>query len=208
MSEALKNAITPYAKNNKDEEEEQGNRQLKFLGIFFIIIWSLLAYVMINQDEQGNKSIEEFNTESIEGVIVSDVRIKRNSRGGRRLEIRLEPFPSFLFKLKSTELKALKEMEFINDVRKGNQIELKIRKDVYEKKILKFKALSFKDKHFNYHSIRIYGISQSGKNYLPMDELNEVRANFHTKGNYYGFMALAFFGIGLGIYLLFLSRMP
>jgi hypothetical protein len=163
---------------------------------------------MVNQDCQGNKRIEESNTESIGGIVVSDVKIKVSSRARRSLEIGLEPFPTFLFKLNSTELNALKEEEFINDVRKGNQIESKIWKEVYEKKILKFQNLSFKYKHFNYHSIDIYGISQLGKNYLPVDELNELRANFHTRGNYYGAMALALFGFGAGIWMLIVSRMP
>lgn len=165
----------------------------------------IFIFLFYKQDKRGNKLIEETNTILVEGRIARKVEIEKGRKNKKSLELRLRSYPYFIFKLGNTGLKALNETKFISAVKKGQPIKLRIWKEAYEKKLLQSKQLNFRDKHFNFHSIEILGIQKFDIDYLTIDAINKSRENFHTKGNYYGLLAFAILGIGLGLFLLFSS---
>ena len=162
------------------------------------VLWILLALLFVNQDKEGNRVIQDNNTEVIVGNIAHPPELRKSTKNIKSLTIKLTQFSSFIFKLNGQELKALDE-EFIKEVKEGEEISLRIWKNTYEKKISAIQDLTFRDKHFKFHEIDILGISKSQKEYLPVQSVNRYRKKFHTKGNYYGLMLLAFFGIAVGI---------
>jgi len=201
IKEHLVNGIA----ENEKEKSKWENRNLRRFGIGFIIVWSLFSLLFIRQDKNGNKIINSETTIEITGRLNNQPEVKSGRRNKKSIEIELKEFPIYKFKLNGSELKALKSNSFLSNVNKGDGVSIKLWKDAYEKKISETEQLSFSDKHFNYHQIEILGIVKNDKDYMPEEEVNKFRKKFHTKGNFYGLMALALFGIGLGIYLLILS---
>lgn len=190
---------------NKKEKQKWENRNLRRFGIGFVIVWSLFILLFIQQDYNGNRIINSKSTIEISGKLVNQPKLKTGRRNKKSIEIELKEYPSFNFKLNGSELKALKTDEFFKNVNKEDGVSIKVWKDIYEKKISGTKQLLFSDKHFNYHQIDILGIIKNNKDFIPEKQVNKYRKKFHTKGNFYGLMAFAFFGIGVGIYLLILS---
>lgn len=201
----IKNHIIKGIERNHKEESKWENKNARNFGIGFIIVWSLLSLVFINQDEQGNRIISSASTTQINGIIAENPEIESGKRNKQKLNIKLREFSDFNFKLNGQELKALDD-RFIEEVSKGDKLSVKIWNETYAKKIKQTEKLSFREKHINYHQIEILGINRDETDYIPENRINRLREKFHSKWNYYGLMAMAFFGICFGLYLIILSR--
>jgi hypothetical protein len=202
----IKNHLIKGIARNHIEEANWANKNSRNLGIGFVIIWSLLSLLFVNQDEQGNRIIDDSSTTKISGTITENPKFKSGKRNKQKLNINLSEYPDFNFKLNGQELKALKKDMFLREVSKGDELNLKIWNETFSKKINKKQNLSFKDKHINYHQIELLGISKDGKDYMPASEANQLRDKFHSNWNYFGLMAFALFGIGFGLYLIISSK--
>ena len=201
----IKKHLIKGIERNHIEESKWENRNSRNLGIGFVIAWSLLSLLFVNQDKQGNKLISDTSTTQIKGTIVENPEIESGKRNKQKLNIKLKEYPDFIFKLNGQELKGLKD-EFIKEVSKGDKLNFRIWNETYAKKIKQTESLSFRDKHINFYQIEILGISKDETNYMPENRINSLRDKFHSKWNYYGLMVLAFFGIGFGVYLIISSR--
>ncbi|MDF1696699.1 MAG: hypothetical protein P1U56_12735 [Saprospiraceae bacterium] len=201
----LKDILTRGKKENIEKKRIHLNENTKYIGIGFLVAGGLFVLIAINQDKSGTVEVKEENTVWIEGNIVHDPKIRTGSKRKKSLTIELDQFVDFRFELNGQEIKPLRSTELLKDVRKGDAIQIRIWKESYSKKIAKTEELTFSDKHFSYPTIDILGISASGKDYLPMKAVNEVRENFHTRGNYYGLIVVASLIVGVGLLFIYMS---
>lgn len=202
----IKNYLTNGIERNHSEETNWASKNSRNLGIGFVMVWSLFFLLFVNQDEQSYRIIDDSTTIQVRGTISQNPKINSSRRNKQKLDIKLNEYPDFVFKLKGQELKALQKDLFLTEVSKGDKLTLRIWKEAHSKKISRVQKLSFRDKHINYHQIEILGVSKDKKDYIPAVDANKLREEFHSVWNYYSLMALILFGIGFGLYLIISSR--
>lgn len=129
----------------------------------------------------------------ITGNLSKNIVLIKGSKGHKHLEFKLDNFPDFTFRITGGTYEVIKnDNQFINSFTKGQKITIAINKSVYEKKIIKTKALNLLDKYYYYHNINIYQITSPYHRYL----IDQQSARKHdTEGNYFLFIVATFFGI-------------
>jgi hypothetical protein len=202
----LKDQLTNGLIENNRKKSRWENRNLRRFGIGFIVFWIVFSLIFIKQDKHGNIIVDSENTTQISGILQNKPSIKSGRKNSKSIEIYLVEYPNFKFKLNRPEIEALNADQFLSSVNEGDPISITLWKDTYSKKILESEELTFTDKHLDYHQIDILGLVKNGIEFMPKEKVNQVRSKFHTKGNFYGLMAFAVFGVGVGLYLITLSK--
>lgn len=197
----IKNKVTKGKKINSFELAKAEKRSYRTLGGIFFMMGLSFLFMSIKQSEHGKTIVNSKTTTELIGAITQQPEVK-NRGGNRSLELELLEYPNFTFRSRGTELKAVNKKVLEEKVNRGDQISIRIWKDTYDKKISKVKQLSFAEKHFDYHNIKIVGITKNGIDFMPASDLNKRRSKFHTKGNDYGLIGIGGFIFFVGIYLL------
>jgi len=197
----IKRVAVEFADENTEAIEEYASKSFLQLGFFFIIVATLFFFILNKQDKNGNKIIDESNSSIVTGVLANQSKVKSVQRSSK-LELKLTDHPDHSFILNGSELKALLEKEFEDEISVGDEVDLRIWKTTFDKKISKTEALSFQDKHFGFENIDILGIMKDGKDYLPLASITKERQKFYTKTNHYGLMLFVFFQLSCGAFLI------
>lgn len=202
----VKKHLTSGLKENDKEKIKWENRNIRRFGLGFILFWSLFLLIFVKQDNHGKRIVDLETSVQVSGVLQNKLKIKSGRRNSKSMEFNLIEYPNFNFKLNRPELTALNIDQLLNTVNKGDTISIRLWKDTFDKKIIETEQLSFTDKHINYHQIDVLGIVKNKADFMPKEKVNKVRSEFHTNENFYGLIALALFGFGVGVYLITLSR--
>lgn len=202
----LKERLTNGLIENDKDKANWENRHLRRFGLGFIVFWAVFSLIFVKQDKHGNITVDSESTTQVSGILQNKPSIKSGRRNSKSIEIYLTEYSKFKFKLNRPEIKALNTDQFLSSVNIGDPISITLWKDTYSKKIIESEQLTFTEKHFNFHQIDVLGLVKNEIEFMPLDKVNQVRRKFHTKGNFYGLMAFALFGIGVGIYLITLSK--
>lgn len=179
----------------------------RLFSLALILIGLAFLFGLWHLHKKGGQEILPSEIVSLKVTISNKVEIRR-SRNSRSIRIETKEYPNFGFDLSGNSFKATNTDRLITNVRKGDVIEMKILKDVYEKKLAKTKPLSFWNKSINYYSISVFGLKDNNQTYLTLRALNNERKGDTSSLPFYFFLLISI-GITIsGVYTLFANKKP
>ncbi|MEM6398083.1 MAG: hypothetical protein AAF741_17160 [Bacteroidota bacterium] len=208
--ESLRRALIKGKNKNSYAEKMWQYKMNKRYGIGFSIIGFLLILFFGNTYLKKDLDVSPDNLTTIEGKVLNNVKIKKS--GGRNrsrsIEIELEEYPNFKFKIGNNGLNATKANSLIKNIQKGDIIKIDILKDQFQKKITKEVPLGFWDKGVNYRNIGIYGLKDKQNSYFNLRQFNRNRKSDRNSWAMYLLLGFSFFMLGYGIYELIKNKKP
>lgn len=191
--EQLKATLTKDKFRNTHSEEVWEYKMKNYSGWAQIVFGLMIIAGIIYSDNFNEKEINSNKLTTINGTISNELKIsKRKSK--RWIDLKVEEYPGFTFKLNGDNFHASNSKSFVAKVKKGDKIELDILIDAYQKKLIKSKELSFWEKGVNYELIQIFGLRDHHKTYLKLTDINnELKSSSH----FYSF--ILFLSIGIAI---------
>lgn len=179
-------------------------------GIGFVIFGVLFLSVMVKIYLNRNAEISNDQIKTISSQLVEQLKIERTSPKSvsKVIKLKLKDYENFTFELGGHSYSATNTNRLLNDVKIGDNIELDIKLETFEKKIAKTKSLTFSDKSVNYHFIPVYGLRKGNSTYLKLGDYN---IKHKEDSSSLGFWILVFVGLGImisGIYMLIVNKKP
>ncbi len=172
-----------------------------YLKIITIVIFSFFGIVCFNicYEYFNNQSnpINDSHLIIIKDEITNKPKINKGSKGRRSIDIQLKSIPEFVFDISGETYHATYAKDYVKSVKIGDTIELKILKDIYEKKITKTKPLSFLEKSNRYSTIKVYELSFKEKKFLSIEDYN--KAINKNEPLYWFILILGFFSFFVAI---------
>lgn len=208
--ESLKKKLTQGKKKNSYAQKMWHYKIQRRYGIGFSTLGILMLLFFGNIYLKKDLDILPENLAKIEGTVLKDVEIKKygERKSDHEIEIELEEFPKFRFTLRINGLKATRVKSLLANVLKGDNIEIEILKDQFQKKITKEVPLRFWDKSFNYRIIGIYGLKDEQNSYFDLNQFNKNKKLDNNSGGIYILLGFSLLILGTGIYKLVSNNKP
>jgi len=208
--EILKKKLIKGKKKNSYAEKMWHYKMGRRYGIGFSIVGILFLMFFGRMYLKKDLDISAEMLVKIEGKVINDVEIKKSGKRNRSrsIEIGLEEYSKFKFKLGGNGLNATRVNSLLKNVQKGDRIEAEILKDQFQKKISKEVPLGFWDKSFNYRIIGIYGLNDEQNNYFDLNQFNRNKKSGRNSWAMYLLLGFSFFMLGYGIYELIKNKKP
>lgn len=188
---------------NLPSEELWHSQTTRNFGIGFIAFGALLSFAFWNAYRKANTPVLQNELKTINVTVQNQLEIRR-SKNSRSITINTIEYPNFHFELSGTTFNASKAEELVENIDRGNIIELDVTRDVYEKKLIKAKRLSFWDKYYNYSFIKIYGVRHNNQPYLTLNAYNQAHKSDSIA--VWIFLLLSLGLTGLGVYFILHSK--
>lgn len=193
----LKTALIKGKVRDQYSEKIWAHKFYRRFGIVLIAIGVLFILGMVLVNSKRDERITSNHLTTIQGTIAEPLKISRN-KSSRWLNIKLKEYPKFVFELRGDRFHASRSDAIITEIFPGNQVEIDIFTDTYEKKITKTKEMTFSDKTMYYNQITVNGLKKSDEIYLASNSINIVQEKKSTGGNWMIlFVGLAFAGSGI-----------
>jgi hypothetical protein len=199
----LKNALVSGIKKDSKNEIKLIRRKNLYWAISFVIAGSFFIFTFYNFFFMKHEDIKDSELETITDVITNKAEINSRSKGSNSIYIKLKSYPLFNFEISGNSYSATFTSDFINNVKVGDTLNLKILKDQYKMKITKEKPLGFWDKTVNYSYISVYELHDKNFSYITLDKYNLQNKKDRTSGYWLfgSFGIIGIFLIGSGLYL-------
>lgn len=208
--DSLRRILTKGLKENPFEKEMYDFRLKRRNGMLLLVIGCFLTLIMVNGYLKKDLEILENQLVKIEGTVALPLEIKKSGKtsSSRSIEIELEEYPQFKFKLGEIGLNSTRLNNLISNVQEGDNIEVKILSDQYQKKLTKEISMNFWDKSFNYRIINIYGFKNEQNSYFDLKKFNKNRKADRNSWAMYLLIVLSASLLGYGIYELITNKKP
>lgn len=208
--ESLKRKLTKGKKKNSYAEKIWHYKMSRRFGIGFSIVGFLFLFLFGKMYFKKDLNISYSQLAKIEGTIVNEIEVVKSGKRTttRSIEIELEEYPRFKFRLGENGLNATRVDKLISNVRKGGKVEIEILNDQFQKKLTKEMPMNFWDKSFNYRVIGIYGLSDEQNSYFDLMQFNRNKKADRNSWSIYFLLGFSFFMLGYGIYELIKNKKP
>ena len=203
----FKSILTKGKSRNIHSEKLWQYKTTKYFGLAFVILGPLFLMGMWNRYNDKDQEIQSYQLTTIVGTVHYELKTDRD-KSSRSINIEIEEYPGFRFKLDGNSFHASNSDSLLSFVNKGAKIEIDILTDIYQKKLAKTKEPSFWDKTVNYNFIGIYGLRDKARSYLSLTDFNREYKEDSTS---WGFWIFVLVGVGItgsGIYLLTMIKRP
>jgi hypothetical protein len=188
-------------KINVKENKVLNTKLLKPKFLKYSIICGIISFIIF----YFSSYFYDFNTiknsdfNFFTSLLQNEIKVVKESKGKKHFEFALVDQPQFLFKITGSSYESINNNnQFINSFEKGSKITIGIKKDEYDRKISKQKALSFIDKYLHYATIQVEQVKNSENKFLiDLKIINKLK----IESNYIGIGFFSFFGL----FFLFLS---
>ncbi len=207
--ESLRKILTKGKKRNSFAEKLWHYKINRRYGIGFSIFGIMLLLLFGSMYLKKDIEISSDQLATIEGTVTDNLKFrKRRKSRSRLIEIKLEEYPKFKFKLGGIKLKATSVNKLISNVQKGNKLKIEILKHQLQKKFTKEIPMNFWDKSFNYRIINIYGLKDEKSNYFNLNQFNKYRKEDRNSWQMFFLLGLSLCFLGYGVYELRKNKKP
>lgn len=197
----LKSTLTKGVKRDEYSESFWAYKVNKRYGIGFVIFGLLFTSAMINNYSNRELKIQPEELTTIIAFIVETPEIEDG-----RINLRIADYPKFKFHISGVRFSASYANSIVTEIKAKDKIEIDIFKDICDKKLIKSKALTFKDKTVNYEFITVNGLRKGSRSYLSLEDIN---VEHYKDSTGFGFWIFLTAGIGIalsGVYVLIRNR--
>ena len=158
---------------SKQERFKKEKRIILYLVGFVILLFS--AKTLYDAFGVDTKNITEVT-----------LTIKENSyQDNGDIYFLAQEYPNFGFKIDSDIAKIIKNKEKLLHTEGGQKIYFLLNEDEYKSKLAFDKIPNFWQKHVNYYTINIYGISDNFFTYFNLDDYKRIQTNNINNGIIY-----------------------
>lgn len=207
--DVIKKRLTKGKKRNRVHEEIWQYKINKRYGIGFTTFGLIMLLFFGNIFIKDNQ-INEESLIGIEGTIINEpaLELTGKRRNKRLLELKIAEYPNFRFKLGEGVIRTVNIESLLLDIKKGDKINMKLKKDQFEKKLSRQKEMTYWDRSFNYRIINLYGVETSEAKYYNLKLLNSNSKKDNSPLSMLIIFGLSFIFIGYGVYELLRNRKP
>lgn len=146
-------------------------QQTLFVRIFFLFATFLFLGIFIDKQFEN---IDNLESDLEKTRMTLSAKPKIESSGGSRskdyIRIFTEKYPDFKFKISGDRFEAC-DNSILNELKKGDKVEVRLNRNILESKVLKSKEPSFLTKYFHWEQIRIYQLKHRNKEYIDLNRL-------------------------------------
>jgi len=158
--------ISKNIKQDENLNKELSKPNFSKIAIILFLVSALFFFFSINS--YTYKPIFEKDVVYITDVMKENVKLVKETKGNRKMEIHLKNYPIFTF-----ENSGYNDY-LMNNFQKGDTIKIGISSEDYKKKIVHTLPLSFKEKYLNYSTIFIEQFkTKEGEDYYNLESENQ-----------------------------------
>ena len=173
-SEISKLAKNNFRKLNDKDFKKYDFQQSLFFRISFLLISFLFFGIFINQQMKTFDQFEkELQTTQITLLANPIIESTIGSSGSNYIRIPVEEYPEFIFKISGNEYVACRKT-ILTDLKKGDKINIRLKRDDLELKLLKTDEPFFWTTHLHWNKIKIYQLEYENIEYLNFNQLEKI----------------------------------
>jgi len=205
---SLKKALTKGKKKNQRAKKLWHYKIKMRYGFGFTTVGILFLLFFGSMYLKKDLEVASDQLVTIKATVDEVVLEGRNK--GRRLStsLALKEYPKFEFRVVLNAMKRNDIKNLRTNIEHGEQVELDILKEQYQKKLTKQIPLDFWDKSYGYRSISIYGLKDQQRTYYNLDQYNYQNKGDRELWGLYLMLGFSLFILGFGIYMLVNGKRP
>jgi hypothetical protein len=201
----LKEKLTEGVQRNSGFEDDWQKRITIKAGKIMIISGIFFMFFCVKSCQKKDEKFDSTQLTEINEIVVAGIKIEKASKGRRVIKLQFDSYPEYRFKIDGIAFHAMDTEAFVSETNKGDTLTVSIKKEDYEKKLIKSRPLDFFDKSIYNPDIDIFSLSRKEKRYLSLDQYqNEFRDSHDTY--YYLYGIIGFFLLLGGIFTIINSR--
>jgi intracellular septation protein A len=155
----------------KDEIEiDKWLKRVSFRYSIFFILFGVLVLFGAYWLHNSRLDKKDKNFIRIAGILDNKPEIKKGSKGSRYVQIILREYPEFKFSISGVAYSQMYASDYTKYVNQGDTIFVTVDELVASKKLFRTSTLEYLDKHYGWDRISVYGVSDTKRNYLSLDD--------------------------------------
>lgn len=164
-----------YQRLNDDNFKRYDFQQTLFIRIFFFFVSLLFLGIFTNRQLENIDHLEN-DLQSTQITLLANPKIERGKGRNKNKHIRIltKEYPEFEFRIAGDQYDATNQ-SILRKLRKGEKIEIGVKKYILETKLLQSKEPSFWTKYFHWKKINIYQLNHNNKNYISLIRIKMLR---------------------------------
>jgi hypothetical protein len=195
----LKSVLTKDKTRDIASEKMWAYKNNRKFGFGFMIVGLGLTLLFLNVYMNRDVEVMVADITSIQAHIENGPEIEHR-KSKKWIDISLIEYPEFVFKIGGNKLSASNSAAIINDITAGDEIDIDLLTDTYEKKIVRSKEMSYLDRSVNFNRITVYGLRKGDNNYLTLDAINKQHNKDSSGWAIWILLAVCLGILGYGVY--------
>lgn len=161
---------------------------------FLLIAVLFFGFFIDAQFENINELERELQTTHITLSAIPEIESSTNTSSNDYVRIFVEEYPEFIFRIGNFRYEVC-DNTILDDLKKGDKVEIKLKRNELESKLLKRRTPSFLTKYFHWNKVEVYQLKYENKEYLNLHQLKILLES--NRSWRWGFLLLGLASIGL-----------
>lgn len=195
----LKSVLTKDKPRDVRSEKMWAYKNNRKFGFGLTIVGLGLTLLLLNVYSKRNKEVMATDISTIQAHIENQPKI-RHRKSSKWIDISLNEYPEFVFKIAGNNLVASNSAGIVSDIKAGDRIDIDLLTNIYQKKIVRSKEMSYLDKSVNFKRITVYGLRKGNKDYLTLEAINTQHNKDSSGWALWMLLALCLGIFGYGVY--------